>query len=83
MPFSNLKSYHGTSLQAKDLYKKTLVHLLLRGKSFQKEENKKVGSWTSDHKFTVCCFLLQNEQATPPLPPQSVHSPPTLFLPSF
>ena len=32
----------------------------------KQSENKKDGSWTSDHKFTVCRFLLQKRQAGPP-----------------
>ena len=47
----------------------------------KQSENKKDGSWTSDHKFTVCRFLLQKRQAGPP-PTSYLLTPYTPFHPS-
>ena len=55
------------------MQKEKLMRWMFFLKLFFKKENKKSANWTSDHKFSVCRFLLQNEQAAPPPSPPSLH----------
>ena len=57
------------------------IHTQLWIRMPKQSENKKDGGWTSDHKFTVCRFLLQKRQAGPP-PTSYLLTPYTPFHPS-